>query len=415
MTTALVTGSSGFMGRNLTVALNRRDDVEVLGYDIDTGGDLAEMVSRADIIFHLAGVNRPPDPSEYAKGNAGLTAQVCALAAERPRPPMIVLSSSIQAELDNPYGVSKREAEDAVRAYSEQTGAVGVAFRLPNVFGKWSRPNYNSAVATFCHNIARDLPITVSDPTREMQIVYIDDVVAAFVALLDKSDPSDVSDQSDTSFRFGAVEPVFHLTLGEIVERIKALRRSREDLMLPDLSDPLNRRLLATYNSFLPPESWAYDLQQRSDPRGTLAEFIKTQGVGQIFVSSTKPGIVRGNHYHDTKVEKFLVLSGEAEIRFRRIGTDDVVRIRVSGSDLRVVDIPPGYTHCIQNVGETDMVTLFWASEVFDPDKPDTVFEEVDIPAAHPVDGTETLGPLPTNGEAKPSPLPLPGGGQGRG
>lgn len=371
MTTVLVTGSSGFMGRNLTVALNRRDDVEVLCYDIDTGGDLADMVRRADIIFHLAGVNRPPDPSEYAKGNAGLTAQVCALAAERQRPAMIVLSSSIQAELDNPYGVSKREAEDAVRAYSEQTGAVGVAFRLPNVFGKWSRPNYNSAVATFCHNIARDLPITVSDPAREMQIVYIDDVVAAFVALVD-------ADQSGSSFRFGSVEPVFRLTLGEIVERIKALRRSREDLMLPDLSDPLNRRLLATYNSFLPPESWAYDLQQRSDPRGTLAEFIKTQGAGQIFVSSTKPGIVRGNHYHDTKVEKFLVLSGDAEIRFRRIGTDDVVRVRVSGSDLRVVDIPPGCTHCIQNVGETDMVTLFWASEVFDPARPDTVFEEVD-------------------------------------
>ena len=378
MTTILVTGSSGFMGRNLSVALNRLNDLEVLGYDVDTGGDLAELVGKADVIYHLAGVNRPPDPSEYAQGNAGLTAQVCALAAERPRPPTVVLSSSIQAELDNPYGVSKRQAEEVVREYAEHTGALGVAFRLPNVFGKWSRPNYNSAVATFCHNIARDLPITVSDPAREMRLVYIDDVVKAFIAVLNASDQSDPPDRAESTFRFGVVEPVFELTLGEIVERIRALRRSRDDLMLPDLSDPLNRRLLATYNSFLPTESWAYDLQQRSDPRGVLAEFIKTKGAGQIFVSSTRPGIVRGNHYHDTKVEKFLVLTGEAEIRFRQIGTDEVIRIRVSGSDLRVVDIPPGYTHCIQNVGDTDMVTLFWASEIFDPANPDTAFEEVD-------------------------------------
>jgi len=407
--TVLVTGSAGFMGRNLTVALARRDDLHVLGYDVDTGGDLSALVAEADVVYHLAGVNRPPDPSEYARGNAGLTADVCRIGAACDAPPMIVLSSSIQAELDNPYGKSKLAAEEEVRRYSEATGARGIVFRLPNVFGKWSRPNYNSAVATFCHNIARDLPITVSDPAREMRLVYIDDVVAAFVALLDLSDGSDRSDSSDASdstFRYGTVEPVFCLTLGEIVERIRALRASRESLMLPDLSDSLNRRLLATYNSFLPPGRWAYDLQQRSDPRGVLAEFIKTQGAGQIFVSSTKPGIVRGNHYHHTKVEKFLVLSGEAEIRFRLIGPapppqpspltgeqalipspwkgegqgggDDVISIRGAGKDLRVVDIPPGYTHCIQNIGDTDMVTLFWASEAFDPERPDTYFEEVE-------------------------------------
>jgi UDP-2-acetamido-2,6-beta-L-arabino-hexul-4-ose reductase len=377
------------MGRNLTVALGRRDDVEMLTYDVDTGGDLAELVGRADVVYHLAGVNRPPSPDDYAQGNAGLTAEVCRLAEAGSagaspslrRPPMILLSSSIQADLDNPYGRSKLAAEEEVRRYAEATGVPGVVFRLPNVFGKWSRPNYNSAVATFCHNIARDLPITVSDPARVMQLVYIDDVVAAFVALLDSSDGSE---RSDSGFRFGSVAPVFELTLGEIVERIRALRRSRDDLMLPDLSDPLNRRLLATYNAFLPPERWAYDLQQRADNRGVLAEFIKTAGAGQIFVSTTKPGIVRGNHYHHTKVEKFLVLVGEGEVRFRQIGSregqaaDEVVRIGVSGSDLRVVDIPPGYTHCIQNVGDTDMVTLFWASEVFDPARPDTVFEEVD-------------------------------------
>jgi UDP-2-acetamido-2,6-beta-L-arabino-hexul-4-ose reductase len=386
MTTVLVTGSAGFMGRNLTVALQRRQDVRLLQYDVNTGGDLEELVGQADVIYHLAGVNRPPDPEEYARGNAGLTSDVCAMAARRAHPPMIVLSSSIQAELDNPYGQSKLAAEEAVRRYAEATGAPGVVFRLPNVFGKWSRPNYNSAIATFCHNIARDLPITVSDPAREMQIVYIDDVVAAFLALLGKSD---LAVTSGSSFLFGSVEPVFRLTLGEIVERIQAIRRSRDDLMLPDLADPLNRRLLATYNSFLPPDRWAYDLVQRSDPRGVLAEFIKTPGAGQIFVSSTKPGVVRGNHYHHTKVEKFLVLSGEAEIRFRQVQPPpprqpsaveggEIIRIRVSGSELKVVDIPPGYTHCIENVGQTDMITLFWASEVFDPERPDTIFEEVD-------------------------------------
>lgn len=370
MITVLVTGSAGFMGQNLMAHLARRDDVAAIGYDLDTDTDLAEAIRQADFVFHLAGVNRPPDPTDFETGNRGLTEQVCDLAARCERPPAVVLSSSIQAELDNPYGASKLGAEEEVRRYAERTGAQAVAFRLPNVFGKWSRPNYNSAVATFCHNIARDLPITVSDPARELQLVYIDDVVDAFTALLDTPDAS--------GFRYGSVKPVYRITLGELVERIRALRRSREDLMLLDLSARLNRCLMATYNSFLPEEELAYDLQQRTDPRGTLAEFLKTPGAGQIFVSTTKPGIIRGNHYHHTKVEKFLVLAGDAEIRLRRIGADEVRRIRVSGSSLRVVDILPGHTHCIQNVGQADMVTLFWASEVFDPDRPDTYYEEVD-------------------------------------
>lgn len=369
MKTVLVTGASGFIGRNLVVRLNRREDVRVLRFDVDTDTDLAEAVRAASVIYHLAGVNRPPDPSEYDAGNRGLTAEVCRLAEEAETRPTIVLSSSIQAELDNPYGLSKRAAEDELRAYSERTGARAMVFRLPNVFGKWSRPNYNSAVATFCHNIARDLPITVSDPARELQLVYIDDVVGAFLRLLDEPGP--------TGFRFEPVEPVYRITLGDLVERIRAFRKSRDNLMMPDLADPLNRALLATYNSFLPEESWPYDLTQREDPRGVLAEFLKTPGAGQIFVSTTRPGIVRGNHYHHTKVEKFLVLAGEAEIRFRRIDSEEVITVRVSGKDLRVVDIPPGYTHCIANVGTTDMITLFWASEIFDPANPDTFAEPV--------------------------------------
>ncbi len=370
MTRVLVTGSAGFVGRNLVVALRRRKDVEILEYDLGTPGDLADLVAQAQVIYHLAGVNRPQDPAEYAAGNTGSTAQVCHLAAAAPEPPLIVLSSSIQAELDNPYGQSKRAAEDELRRYADRTGATAVAFRLPNVFGKWSRPNYNSAIATFCHNRSRGLPITVSDPAREMQLVYIDDVVSTFMQLLDEP--------GERGFRYGRVEPVFQITLGEIVERLEAIRQSRQTLMLPDLGDPLNRRLLATYNAFLPEDGWSYSLQRRADNRGVLAEFLKTAGAGQIFVSTTKPGVVRGNHYHDTKVEKFLVLTGEAEIRLRRIGTETVERIRVRGDDLRVVDIPPGWTHCIENVGTTDMVTLFWASEVFDPEQPDTYFEEVD-------------------------------------
>jgi len=367
----LVTGSAGFLGRNLTVHLRRREDVALREYDVGSDLELGQAVAGTQVICHLAGVNRPEREEEYDAGNRGLTATICDLAARERKPPLIVLSSSIQAELDNPYGRSKLAAETELRKYAEQTGATAVAYRFPNIFGKWSRPNYNSAVATFCHNIARDLPITVSDPARELTLVYVDDVVAELMRLLDDPGPA--------GFRYGQVKPVYRITLGELVERIRAFRRTRDDLNLPDLGDPLNRCLLATYNSFLPEDGWAYELGQRGDARGVLAEFLRTPSAGQIFVSTTKPGVVRGNHYHHTKVEKFLVLTGEAEIRLRKIGTNEVRRIRVSGPELRVVDIPPGWTHCIENVGSTDMVTLFWASEPFDPQRPDTYAEDVDV------------------------------------
>lgn len=370
MKRVLVTGSAGFLGRNLVVHLRRRSDVEVMEYDLGSSASLSDLVSAAHVVYHLAGVNRPENPEEYDTGNRGLTAEVCDAAAKSPTPPLIMLSSSIQATLDNPYGRSKLAAEQVLKEYAERTGAVAVAYRFPNLFGKWSRPNYNSAVATFCHNIARDLPITISDPARELQLVYVDDAVRSMLGLLDEPGPP--------GFRFEEVEPVYRITLGELVERIRTIRKSRDTLFLPDMADPFNRCLLATYNSFLPEDGWAYDLPQRTDDRGTLAEFVKTEGAGQIFVSTTRPGVVRGNHYHHTKVEKFLVLSGEAEIRLRLVGTDEVRTVRVSGTDLRVVDIPPGWTHCIQNVGTTDMITLFWASEPFDPANPDTYAEPVD-------------------------------------
>ena len=281
------------------------------------------------------------------------------------RTPLLVLSSSTQAALDNPYGLSKRQAEDAVFDFGRETGASVFVFRLPGVFGKWCRPNYNSVVATFCHNIARDLPIAISDPAREIELVYIDDVVRAFIGIMDGRLP--VSDG-----KYCLAEPTYRISLGALAETIQGFRDSRVSLALPDMSDPFIRALYATYVSYLPADSFAYALTQRTDPRGELAELLKSPHIGQIFVSRTRPGITRGNHYHDTKVEKFVVLEGDAVIRFRHILGGDVIEYPVSGREFRVVDIPPGYTHSIENVGQNDLIVLFWADEIFDPDIPDT-------------------------------------------
>ena len=246
-----------------------------------------------------------------------------------------------------------------------KTGASVFVFRLPGVFGKWCRPNYNSVVATFCHNIARDLPIAISDPAREIELVYIDDVVRAFIDIMDGRLPA-------SEGKYFIAEPTYRISLGVLAKTIQSFRDSRVSLALPDMSDPLIRALYATYVSYLPADTFAYALNQRIDPRGELAELLKSHHIGQIFVSRTRPGITRGNHYHDTKVEKFLVLEGNAMIRFRHIMAGDVIEYPVSGCEFRVVDIPPGYTHSIENVGKTDLIVLFWADEVFNPDMPDT-------------------------------------------
>ncbi|MDA8115841.1 MAG: NAD-dependent epimerase/dehydratase family protein [Actinomycetota bacterium] len=370
----LVTGANGFIGKNLVVAL-KRAAVEVAEIDVDfTPAEFLAGVRDAAAVFHLAGVNRPEHEEEFATGNVGsLDALFAALDRSLAGDlgvvrPVIVLSSSYQAGKDNQYGRSKLAGEQALEAYAGRAGTPAVIYRLPGVFGKWCRPNYNSVVATFCHNIARDLPITISDPARVVELVYIDDVVAAFMTHLE-SKPTGVTRSE--------VRPTFSASLGELAERIHALHAMRQTLEVADASDPFTRRLLGTYTSYLPPAELAYGLEQRTDPRGTLAELLKSPHFGQMFVSRTHPGVTRGNHYHDLKVEKFCVLEGEAVIRFRPIAGEEVIEHRVSGTDFKMVDIPPGMTHSIENVGATEMIVLFWASEILDRDHPDTYVSEV--------------------------------------
>jgi len=366
----LITGSAGFVGKNLVEALRLRDDIVLNTFDVGNDpSDLHGLVLQADFIFHLAGVNRPKSEEEFRTGNAGLTEQIVAALQEQGRKVPILLCSSTQATLDNPYGVSKRQAEEVIFGYAQEAGTPVFVFRLPNLFGKWCRPNYNSAVATFCHNIANDLPIQVNDPNHSMTLAYIDDVVAAFCASLDG--------KAEFEEGFAIVEPVHHVKLGEIADLLYGFRESREKLAVPDMSDPFVRKLYSTYLSYLPTDGFSYPLKMNVDDRGSFTEFIRTPDRGQVSVNISKPGITKGNHWHHSKNEKFLVVSGEGVIRFRKIGTDEVVEYPVSGDKLEVVDIPTGYTHNISNTGDTDMVTIMWVNEPFDPETPDTIFEPV--------------------------------------
>jgi UDP-2-acetamido-2,6-beta-L-arabino-hexul-4-ose reductase len=369
-TTVLITGSNGFVGKNLRVALSRRQGVEVLCFDADDDPQLLEaQLAKADIIYHLAGVNRPRNVAEFAEGNTGLTQSIISILARHGRTPAIVMTSSTQAESDNPYGRSKKGAEDILFEYGARSGAPVHIYRLTNIFGKWSRPNYNSVVSTFCHNIAHGLEITFSDPANVVELVYIDDVVAEFIAVL--------SGKREASAACLGVGPTYRLTLAELAERIHRFRDIRATLEIPDLSDDLTRKLHATYLSYLEPTDFSYPLEIKADNRGELAELIKSAQFGQMFVSRTYGGITRGNHYHDTKVEKFCVLQGEAVIRFRHLFSEEVIENKVSGSRWEVVDIPPGYTHHIENLSGGEMIVLFWTNQFFDPEKPDTYFCEV--------------------------------------
>ncbi len=369
MPTVLVTGAKGFVGKNLGAALRRQEQVVLYEYDLgNSPEELRQALTTAEIVFHLAGVNRPKEITEYQTGNVGFTAELCSILRGLKRAPKIVFTSSIQAELDNPYGISKREAEDALRDYATVAGAEVAVYRLKNLFGKWCKPNYNAVTATFCYNLAHDLPIAISDPAREMELTYVDDVVSAFLTELVPNVPG---------FRYAKPLVSYQITLGKLAETIRSFRQMRSNLQVPDFSQPFIRALYATYTSYLDQADFGYQLVAKADQRGNLAEFIKAPGIGQIFVSRTHPGITRGNHYHHTKAEKFLVLQGEAVIRLRHILETQVVEYRVRGEDYRVVDIPPGYTHSIQNVGDAEVVTLFWADQVFDPNQPDTYSENV--------------------------------------
>jgi len=367
----LVTGSRGFIGSNLLLALSERPDLAISGYDLgDSSRALTDALAESDVIIHLAGVNRPVDPTEFDTGNRGFTQELCDKLSELGKRTKVVMTSSIQAVLDNPYGTSKHDAELALAKYAERAPAEVVILRLSNVFGKWSRPNYNSAVATFCHNAWRGIPLTVNDASAALRLVHIDEVVQRLIAEIDAG-PQAPGARYEDDLR------TFTTTVGEVAETIQSFGEVRKSGRLPDLGSPLVERLYSTYLSFADPEDLAYPLQQRQDERGALAEFVKSVNGGQIFVSRTRPGVTRGNHYHHLKVEKFMVVEGQAQISLRRLIDDHVTNFDIEGTEMRVVDIPPGSTHSILNTGDTEIVVLFWASQVFDQERPDTYFAEV--------------------------------------
>ena len=366
----LITGAKGFIGKNLVAELKNKKYTDIFEYARESDPTLLDEYSKeADFVFHLAGVNRPKEQSEFMEGNFGFTSTLLDTLKKYKNTCPVMIASSIQAELDNPYGKSKKAGEGLLFNYSKETGAKVLVYRFPNVFGKWCRPNYNSAVATFCHNIAYDLPITVNDPSAVMNLVYIDDVVNELINALEGKE--------NRNGDFCEVPVVHTITLGEIGNLIYSFRKSREERSIPDMSNEFTKKLYSTYLSYLPIDKFSYELKMNLDNRGSFTEFFKTPNRGQVSVNISKPGITKGNHWHHTKNEKFLVVSGKGFIRFRKIDSDEIIEYFVSGDKMEVVDIPTGYTHNIENLGDTDMVTIMWANEQFDPERPDTYYLEV--------------------------------------
>ena len=370
----LITGAGGFVGKNLVATLRTAGYTDLMLFEKDdTPETLADYCRRAAFVVHLAGINRPTDPSEFYTGNAGLTDTLLDNLEAAGNTAPVLVTSSTQAELDNDYGKSKRQAEEAIFAHRRRTGAMVYVFRMPGVFGKWCRPNYNSVVATFCHNVAHGLPIQVRDSAFSLPLVYIDDVVACILAAFD----GDVMmDRSATPICH--MHPIHEVTLGRLAELIQGFAAGRTSLAVPDLAPgSFEKKLYSTYLSYLPSDQFSYPLEMHTDNRGSFTEFLRSPERGQVSINISHPGIVKGNHWHHTKNEKFLVVKGEGVIRFRNIFSKEVIEYHVSGDKLEVVDIPCGYTHNIENVGTEDMVTVMWANEAFDPDHPDTFFEPV--------------------------------------
>ena len=382
----LITGAGGFVGRNLVERLRCEGYTQLLCFERDnTDEELRAWAGRAAFVYHLAGINRPKDPKEFYDGNADLTTRLLGHLEQAGNAAPVLVTSSIQAALDNDYGKSKAQAEQAVFDHEARTGAPAYVYRMPGLFGKWCRPNYNSVVATFCYNVANGLPIQVRDPDYELPLVYIDDVVDAFVAALDGRV---ARERSIPGYCF--LRPVHTVTLGRLAELVKGFALARggaaaealgggmPTLAVPDLAaGSFEKKLYSTYLSYLPEDQFSYPLKMNVDDRGSFTEFLRSPERGQVSVNISKPGIVKGNHWHNTKNEKFLVVRGQAVIRFRKVGTDQVIEYPVSGDKLEVVDIPTGYTHNIENVGQEDLVTVMWANEPFDPEHPDTFFLKV--------------------------------------
>ena len=385
----LITGANGFVGKNLTQRLYAiRDRKDRTRPDLQIGEvflctrktspeALADFYARADFVVHLAGVNRPSDPKEFAVGNTGFTRTLLEQLRKQENRCPVLLASSIQASLTgryagSAYGQSKKAAEELLLSYSRETGAEGLIYRLPNLFGKWCRPNYNSVVATFCHNIARELPITVSDPAAELELVYIDDLIDELLNAME-------GHPNRTEGAYCSVPVSYFVTLGEIVRLLRSFHDQPQTLLLPEIpAGSFAKKLYSTYLSDLPQEKIAFPLNMHADERGSFTELLKTASCGQVSVNITKPGVTKGQHWHNSKWEFFMVVAGHGLIRERKIGSDEVLEFEVSGERMQAVHMLPGYTHSICNLSETeDLVTVMWANELFDPGHPDTCFEEV--------------------------------------
>ena len=364
----LVTGSNGFIGKNLIIRLNELD-IQVLTYTRESSTqNLEGLIKDTDFVVHLAGENRPKDEKDFDVVNAGLTMSICDALRSLGKNTPIILASSTQAEFDNAYGKSKLDAEASVKMLEVDTGCPVYVYRLPGVFGKWCKPNYNSVVATFCHNISHNLPIQVNNPDFELSLVYIDDVVEEFVKIMQgaKDDKKELS-----------VQPEYKIKLGDLSDQIKIFRESRDSLISERVGDGLIRKLYSTYVSYLSPEQFSYSIPSYNDERGMFAEMLKTKDSGQFSFFTAKPGVTRGDHYHHSKTEKFLVVQGEARFGFRHVVSDETHEIISTSKELKIVETVPGWSHDITNIGTEEMIVMLWANEIFDPDNPDTITHKV--------------------------------------
>ncbi|WP_440030341.1 UDP-2-acetamido-2,6-beta-L-arabino-hexul-4-ose reductase [Chromobacterium amazonense] len=363
----LITGANGFLGKNLSLHLSERKDVEVLTFTHDMSeAQLPGLVKDVDFIFHLAGVNRPESSADFTKGNKCLTEKISSAVVDSGRKIPVVYTSSIQAACDNDYGISKLDAENSLFRLKNEHGSAVYIFRLPNVFGKWSRPNYNSVVSTFCHNVSRDLPIQINNPDAALTLVYVDDVIYKFIQLMDGAN-CDFSQEG-----FASVSPQYTTTVGALAEQIIAFKNSRSNLITEKVGIGLRRALYSTYLSYLPTEEFSYTVPQHGDERGTFVEMLKTPDCGQFSYFTAHPGVTRGGHYHHSKTEKFLVIKGSAKFKFRQMSTGESYELTTMAEKAEIVETVPGWTHDITNIGNEELIVMLWANEIFDRDKPDT-------------------------------------------
>ncbi len=360
----LVTGANGFIGKNLVIRLNELGIYTEAYTRENSAQNLPDLLKKTDFIVHLAGENRPEDEDDFELVNSGLTSLICDEIRLIEKDIPIILASSIQAEYGNLYGKSKLSAEIAIKNLANDIGNSAYIYRLPGVFGKWCKPNYNSVVATFCHNISHDLPIQVNDPSFELSLVYIDDVVEEFIKVIQ-------GDRSDG--KVPSVQPKYKIKLGDLADQIKIFRESRDSLITEKVGSGLVRKLYSTYLSYISPEQFAYLIPSHADERGMFAEMLKTKDSGQFSFFTAMPGVMRGGHYHHSKTEKFLVVLGEAKFGFRHIISNESYEIITSSKELKIVETVPGWSHDITNIGVGDMVVMLWANEIFDPDNPDTI------------------------------------------